>query len=230
VSTATAVLSSEEVLSRLSSADEAPLVPAGRAAYRLSKRALDIVLATAVLVAVLPVMLAVALAIKLTSRGPVFFRQLRAGLGGRPFMVYKFRTMRDGADRQRPLVLHLNHKNGPIFKIPEDPRLTRIGRFLRRSSLDELPQLFHCITGQMSLVGPRPLWVAEAERSEGPATMRTMVKPGLTGLWQISGRSELTYEQLVLLDLYYIRRRSMSLDLLILIQTIPAVITCHGAY
>lgn len=226
----TASLSSEEVLARLSSADESSLAPAGGAAYRFAKRLLDAVLSCAFLVLVSPVMLAIALAIKLTSRGPVFFRQQRAGLAGRPFMLYKFRTMREGADRERPLVSHLNRKNGPIFKIPDDPRLTRIGRFLRSSSLDEMPQLFHCITGQMSLVGPRPLWVAEAERAEGPAKLRTRVKPGLTGLWQISGRSELTYEQLVLLDLYYIRRRSTLLDLLILIQTIPAVITCHGAY
>ena len=144
--------------------------------------------------------------------------------------MYKFRTMRNGAQDERELVAHLNEQTGPVFKIAADPRVTWIGRFLRRSSIDELPQLFNVLSGKMSLVGPRPLWLPEALQSVGAARLRMRIKPGLTCLWQISGRSELTYDQWVLLDLYYIRHRSLLLDLLIIAQTIPAVLSARGAY
>jgi lipopolysaccharide/colanic/teichoic acid biosynthesis glycosyltransferase len=160
----------------------------------------------------------------------VLFKQTRGGLNGRPFTLYKFRSMRKGAEGERDLFLHLNEQSGPIFKIAEDPRLTPIGRFLRRSSLDELPQLLHCVMGQMSLVGPRPLWISETKVAGRVAEMRLRVKPGVTGLWQVCGRSELEFDELLDLDFYYIRRRSTLLDLMILVQTVPAVLTARGAY
>lgn len=206
------------------------IVPAGSLAYQTLKRFIDIVGAIALLIILLPVLLLIAVSIKLTSRGPVLFRQERAGLRGSPFTMIKFRSMRLGAENDREFLSHLNLTNGPVFKIREDPRLTSIGRFLRRSSLDELPQLFNVLKGQMSLVGPRPLWVYEAAQARGAACLRTAVKPGLTCLWQISGRSELSYEQWILLDLFYIQHRGTLLDLLILMQTLPAVLTAHGAY
>jgi lipopolysaccharide/colanic/teichoic acid biosynthesis glycosyltransferase len=124
----------------------------------------------------------------------------------------------------------LNEQDGPVFKIAADPRLTRIGRFLRRSSIDELPQLINCLLGQMSLVGPRPLWIDEACQAKGQEKFRMSVKPGLTCLWQVSGRSELSYDKWVALDLYYVHHRSLLLDAMILVQTIPAVLSARGAY
>ncbi|HOF18204.1 MAG TPA: sugar transferase [Phycisphaerae bacterium] len=198
--------------------------------YLFVKRVLDVVLALVLLAALLPLIAAIALLIKLTSRGPVLFSHLRAGRGGKPFRMFKFRSMRHGAENERPLVEHLNESDGPTFKIADDPRLTPIGKFLRRSSIDEIPQLLNVLRGEMSLVGPRPLWLPEAEKSVGAACLRTRVKPGLTCLWQISGRSELGYDEWVRLDLYYIRHRGTLLDLLIMLQTIPAVLTGRGAY
>jgi len=205
-------------------------IPPMGLAYEWTKRALDIVISAALIALLWPPMLLIAVLVKLTSRGPILFRQPRAGLNGGAFTMYKFRSMRDGAQDDRKLVEHLNQQSGPVFKIPEDPRLTGFGRFLRRSSLDELPQLFNVLRGEMTLVGPRPLWLPEAEEAAGRARLRTSVKPGLTCLWQISGRSELSYERWVELDLYYICRRSTLLDLMILGQTIPAVLTGRGAY
>ena len=207
-------------------------LPDPHGAYEGVKRVLDIVLGSAMLVALLPLGLVVAAFIKLTSRGPVIFLQTRAGRYGRPFTMLKFRTMRRGAQDDREFIEHLNELAGPVFKIRHDPRLTRIGRLLRRTSIDELPQLLNVLAGQMSLVGPRPLWLPEAERAGGdPASQaRWSVKPGLTCLWQISGRSELSYEDWVALDLYYIHHRSTLLDLLIILQTIPTVLSTRGAY
>jgi lipopolysaccharide/colanic/teichoic acid biosynthesis glycosyltransferase len=205
-------------------------VPAKSLAYECVKRILDVIISAALLVLLWPVMLSIAVLVKLASRGPVFFSQSRAGLNGEPFTMHKFRSMRNGAQDDRKLVEHLNQQSGPVFKIPEDPRLTGLGRFLRRSSLDELPQLLNVLRGEMTLVGPRPLWLPEAAKATGPARLRTKVKPGLTCLWQISGRSELTYDQWVQLDLYYIDHRGTLLDLMILVQTIPAVLTGRGAY
>jgi lipopolysaccharide/colanic/teichoic acid biosynthesis glycosyltransferase len=175
-------------------------------------------------------MLLAAALIKLTSRGPVLFKQERAARGCRPFFMYKFRTMYDGAEADREYLGHRNEQIGPVFKIERDPRITPLGRLLRITSIDELPQLVNVIAGDMSLVGPRPLWMPEARQLSGPARLRAAVKPGLTCLWQISGRSELEYPRWVELDLFYVRRRGLWLDLMILAQTFPAVLSCRGAY
>jgi lipopolysaccharide/colanic/teichoic acid biosynthesis glycosyltransferase len=172
----------------------------------------------------------VALLIKLTSRGPVIFTQTRAGLRGSPFTMYKFRSMYTGAEEARAALASRNEKSGPVFKIADDPRLTPLGRWLRKSSIDELPQLVNVLRGEMSLVGPRPLWMPEAIRVVGRARIRADVKPGLTCLWQISGRSELSYDEWVALDAYYVYHRSMWLDLMIMVQTVPAVLSARGAY
>lgn len=219
-----------QMLISLEKEGEDVVVSSGGLKYDVAKRALDLALSFFLLILCLPIMLIVALLIKLTSRGPVFFSQIRAGKNGKGFTMYKFRTMREGAEEDRIFLSHLNHQTGPVFKIADDPRLIWIGKFLRQSSIDELPQLFNVLTGRMSLVGPRPLWLPEAEQTKGAAKFRTRVKPGLTCLWQISGRSELSYEQWVLLDLYYIRNRSILLDFMIVVQTIPAVLSGHGAY
>ncbi len=219
-----------ELLARLDAQGACLLEPAGGAVYRAIKRGVDVVLSLALIAMLSPLMLVTALLVKLTSRGPVVFRQTRAGKGGRPFTMYKFRTMRVGAEDDVDFLRSRNYQNGPVFKLPEDPRLTWPGKFLRRSSIDELLQLFNVLRGEMSLVGPRPLWLPEAQRCRGAARLRTSVKPGLTCLWQISGRSELSYEQWILLDLYYIRSRSLLLDVLIMAQTLPAVLSGHGAY
>ena len=199
-------------------------------AYEITKRILDTVCVSILLALLSPLMVLAAVLIKLTSRGPVIFQQKRAGRSGKPFTMYKFRTMRVGAEEDQVFLAHHNEQDGPAFKMTNDPRLTVIGRLLRRTSIDELPQLLNVLTGKMSLVGPRPLPLQEAQKVTGQATLRTAVKPGLTCLWQISGRNELTYEERVLLDLYYIRHRSVALDLLILVRTIPAVLSCRGAY
>lgn len=203
---------------------------AGGRGYQRVKRFMDVILAALILTLAAPLMLLTAAIIKLSSRGEVIFRQTRAGLNGEPFTMFKFRTMRNGAENDRQLIAHLNVQDGPVFKIPDDPRLTPIGRFLRRSSIDELPQLLNVLMGQMSLVGPRPLWWPESTQVTGAAKFRMNIKPGLTCLWQISGRSELTYDEWVRLDLYYIRHRSTLLDALIVIQTIPAILSGHGAF
>ena len=191
---------------------------------------MDLIIGTWLLLMALPLMLLTAAVIKLTSRGPVIFRQKRVGRGGRIFTMYKFRSMQQGAEDIRPLVQDLNEKDGPVFKIRDDPRLTPTGRFVRRSSIDELPQLINVLRGEMSLVGPRPMLVDEARQDHRMARVRTAVKPGLTCLWQISGRCELSYEDWLRLDLYYLRNRGLLLDLMILVQTVPAVISGHGAY
>ncbi len=206
------------------------LLGSANGSYEALKRVLDIVLGSVLLVATLPISLLAAVAIKLTSRGTIFFKQRRIGHNGRVFTMYKFRSMRRDAEEDRPALLRDNEMSGPVFKIQKDPRVTRVGRFLRRSSIDELPQLINVLAGQMSLIGPRPLWEEEARQADGAARLRTTVKPGLTCLWQISGRSELSYEQWVHLDLYYIRHRSLFLDLMIFVQTIPAVLSARGAY
>ncbi len=198
--------------------------------YEFTKRLIDIVAGVVLLVMAMPIMIVSAVAIKITSRGGVFFGQKRAGLDGRTFTMYKFRSMYHGAEEARPVLEKLNESDGPAFKIRNDPRVTPLGRFLRRSSIDELPQLINVLAGQMSLVGPRPLPVSEADNVRGKARMRTSVKPGLTCLWQISGRNELTFRQWAALDLYYIRHRSLFLDLMIIVQTIPAVLSARGAY
>lgn len=198
--------------------------------YLSIKRFLDVAITLAAMPLVLPLLGMIAVAIKLSSPGPVFFAQLRAGMTGRPFRCLKFRSMIANAESQRAAVEHLNLTKGPTFKVPDDPRVTRLGRFLRRSSLDELPQLLHVLSGKMSLVGPRPLPLKEVRIDRPAERIRLCVKPGLTGLWQVSGRSEIPYDEWIELDAYYARYRSSLLDLQIILQTLPAVLSARGAY
>jgi lipopolysaccharide/colanic/teichoic acid biosynthesis glycosyltransferase len=173
----------------------------------------------------------IALAIKLTSKGPVIFRQARGGKNGRPFSMFKFRTMRTDAEMQREELQRFNVMSGPVFKVENDPRVTAVGRFLRKTSLDELPQLFNVLLGDMSLVGPRPLPMYEVERIEATAHRRRLsMKPGITCLWQISGRNNVTsFDRWVALDLEYIDNWSPLLDVRILLKTIPVVLFGWGA-
>ena len=198
--------------------------------YNVTKRLCDVVLSLVALILLSPVFLLTAIVVFLASPGPVFFKQQRAGKAGKPFTMYKFRTMQVNAQASRDEIEDLNCQTGPVFKAPNDPRLIKLGKFLRRSSLDELPQFFNVLKGDMSIVGPRPLWIKEAKNIEGAAKFRTLVKPGLTCIWQISGRSSMSYEQWILLDLFYINNRSIMLDFLIVMQTIPAVLTGYGAF
>jgi len=197
---------------------------------RMAKRALDVIAAfLAIVLAALP-MICIALAIRLTSPGPILFRQGRVGKGGRLFISYKFRSMYVDAEDRLAEVKHLNQADGPIFKIHKDPRITAAGRFLRRTSLDELPQLFNALKGEMSLVGPRPALMTEVLKYEPWQMDRLTVRPGLTGLWQVSGRSDLPFEAMMRLDLEYIRRWSLWFDVWLLIRTLPAVLSGRGAY
>src|SRR5690606_2016373 len=194
------------------------------------KRALDIALSLTLLVLLAPVFLVVAVLIKLDSPGPVFFLQQRRGLNKRPFRMIKFRTMRQDAERLLVTVAAMNEEFGPAFKIRNDPRVTRVGRYLRRTSIDELPQLINVLRGEMSLVGPRPLFHWEYDRIQEPwIKRRCSVKPGLTGLWQVSGRSDLPFDKRIALDLHYIDHWSIRLDFRILARTIPAVMSGKGA-
>jgi exopolysaccharide biosynthesis polyprenyl glycosylphosphotransferase len=196
----------------------------------LVKRLGDLVAVGLTAPLILPVIAAIALAIKLDSPGPVFFLQDRVGFGKRRFRMLKFRTMVEGAERMQAALEHLNEAEGPIFKIARDPRITRVGRFLRRTSLDELPQVFHVLTGEMSLVGPRPMSVRDVSLFDrGIQRKRFSVRPGLTCLWQISGRSQLPFSRWLELDLYYIDHWSLGLDAKILVKTIPAVLRGTGA-
>jgi exopolysaccharide biosynthesis polyprenyl glycosylphosphotransferase len=197
---------------------------------RFGKRALDLAGATLGLVIAAPLMLLAAIAIKVESRGPVFYRSTRVGRGGRPFTFFKLRSMVNGADRHRHHLSHLNECDGPVFKISRDPRVTAVGRFLRTTSLDELPQLWNVLRGDMSLVGPRPPLPEEVSHYQPWQMRRLDVRPGLTCLWQISGRSRIGFEEWMRLDLEYIHRRSLRLDLQILLRTIPAVLSREGAY
>jgi exopolysaccharide biosynthesis polyprenyl glycosylphosphotransferase len=196
------------------------------------KRALDLVLCVAGLLLVWPLFALIAIAIKLDSRGPVLFRQVRAGVGGRPFDMYKFRTMVHDADRLKVHLAHLNESGDPrLFKIRMDPRVTRVGRLLRRTSLDELPQLLNVIRGDMSLVGPRPFFPGDLDGYEEHHFERLLVLPGITGLWQVSGRSDVVdFEEVVRLDAKYIREWTVKLDLMILARTLPAAFGRGGAY
>jgi exopolysaccharide biosynthesis polyprenyl glycosylphosphotransferase len=194
-----------------------------------AKRVLDIVGSAVLLVAGLPLFVVLALIVKATSSGPVIFRQERAGFHGRRFLMYKFRTMVKDAERMRDQVSHLNDRAGPVFKAAADPRLTRAGRVLRKFSLDELPQLVNVIKGDMSLVGPRPLPVYEARQIKGALRRRLAMRPGITGLWQVSGRDAVDFEGWMQMDLHYVDRWSLGLDLEILLRTIPVVIRGEGA-
>jgi exopolysaccharide biosynthesis polyprenyl glycosylphosphotransferase len=194
------------------------------------KRTFDLIGASLILLAASPVLGAIALAVKLSSRGPVIYRSVRPGIGGAPFACFKFRTMYRDADQRQADLESLNEANGAIFKIRHDPRLTPVGRILRRFSLDELPQLANVVRGEMSLVGPRPLPMRDFERLENWHKKRYLVLPGITGLWQVSGRSDLDFDDLVRLDFLYLERWSPFLDLTILLKTVPAVLGRRGAY
>lgn len=194
------------------------------------KRGFDILVSGLLLVLFSPILLAVALAVRTTSKGSVFFLSPRPGLGGESFNCIKFRTMVTNAEALQDELEEHNEADGAIFKIREDPRLTPPGSFLRRWSLDELPQLFNVLKGDMSLVGPRPLPHRDYERLEEWHKKRYLVLPGLTGLWQVSGRSELEFDDLVRLDFLYIERWSVFLDIVIMLRTIPAVVRKRGAY
>ena len=195
------------------------------------KRAVDVTGAVLGLILLAPVLLLLAAIIKLDSRGPAIFRHRRVGTGGRPFWMLKFRTMVDGAEEMKPLVAHLNHSGDPrLFKIPNDPRISRVGGWMRRWSLDELPQLWNVLTGEMSLVGPRPFPESDFMEYQVHHFARLGAKPGITGLWQVNGRSSLVdFEEVVALDTRYVRDWSVLLDLKILLQTVPAVIRRRGA-
>ena len=194
------------------------------------KRLFDVVVSGAMLLICLPVLLLVALAIRISSEGPVFFRQTRLGLGKREFQIYKFRTMVVNASSMMQQIEHLNETAGPTFKLKNDPRVTRVGSFLRKSSLDELPQLINVLKGDMSLVGPRPLPLRDyAGFSEDRHRRRFSVKPGITCLWQVMGRSSILFDEWMALDSQYIDQRTFWLDLKILVQTVPAVLRGSGA-
>jgi exopolysaccharide biosynthesis polyprenyl glycosylphosphotransferase len=195
------------------------------------KRLLDIFASSVLLVALAPIFGLVALLIKLDSPGPVLFRQDRVGLHKRRFSLFKFRTMVQGAEHQQLLLESRNQANGPVFKIKDDPRITRVGQFLRHYSIDELPQLFNVLKGDMSLVGPRPLPVRDIERIDTHWHKRRLsMKPGVTCLWQVNGRSNVNFDRWVRMDLEYIDNWSLGLDLKILVKTIPAVLKGSGAY
>jgi len=194
------------------------------------KRSFDFLGALLLLLVLSPLLLVMAVAVAITSRGGVFYRSIRPGIGGEPFACIKFRTMRSDADQMQADLESLNEASGALFKIRRDPRLTRVGRLLRRFSLDELPQLFNVVRGQMSLVGPRPLPQRDFDQLEDWHKKRYLVLPGMTGLWQVSGRSELDFDDLVRLDFLYLERWSVGLDLTILLKTIPAVLSRRGAF
>ena len=194
------------------------------------KRTFDLAVSVGVVVVGLPLWLAIAAAIKLDSRGPVLYRDRRIGLGEREFPMLKFRTMRVGADRLQSELEERNEADGPLFKIRRDPRVTRVGALLRRFSIDEIPQVLNVLRGEMSLVGPRPLPLRDYRLLEHWHRKRYLVLPGMTGLWQIAGRSELSFDDLVRLDFYYLENWSLWLDVTILLKTIPAVLRARGAY
>ncbi|HEX7290916.1 MAG TPA: sugar transferase [Conexibacter sp.] len=194
------------------------------------KRTFDVIGATLLLLALSPLLAAIALAIKLTSRGPVLYRSARPGMGGAPFDCLKFRTMREDAEHSQAELEALNEMDGALFKIRDDPRTTPVGRLLRRFSLDELPQLVNVVRGEMSLVGPRPLPLRDFAQLEEWHKKRYLVLPGITGLWQVSGRAELDFDDLVRLDFLYLERWSVALDLVILLKTVPAVLMRRGAF
>lgn len=194
------------------------------------KRILDLLLATMALIMLLPVMVFTAIAIKVESPGPVIFRQTRVGKWGKPFTCYKFRSMCIDAEAQKPALLNQNEVDGPIFKMQVDPRVTRVGRIIRKLSIDELPQLMNVFKGEMSLVGPRPPVPHEVNQYHFDHLRRLDAVPGLTGLQQVSGRSDLPFDRWVELDLQYISQQSLRKDIEILLKTIPAVILGRGAY
>ena len=199
---------------------------------RALKRSFDILASGAGLLVISPILLAAAIAIKLDTKGPIFFRQLRHGRGGREFRIVKFRSMVADAEAKRFDIAHLNEMEGggPLFKVADDPRITRVGAFLRKTSIDELPQLWNVLKGEMSLVGPRPFVIHESEQITGWASRRLETTPGITGLWQVLGRNDIPFEEMVKLDYVYVTNWSLWWDIKILVQTLPVVLNRRGAY
>jgi lipopolysaccharide/colanic/teichoic acid biosynthesis glycosyltransferase len=206
------------------------LAPTRSFYLRCGKRVLDLAGVALGTLLLAPVLLAIALAIKVNSTGPILYRSRRVGEGGRVFSFWKFRSMVRNAEMLRDELVHLNEVDGPVFKMARDPRITRVGAFLRRSSLDELPQLWNVWRGDMSLVGPRPPIPEEVIQYQAWQMRRLSVRPGLTCLWQVSGRSCVGFDEWMRMDLAYIDRRSLRLDLSILLRTVPAVLSGKGAY
>jgi len=194
------------------------------------KRAMDITVSSVLMVVLAPLLLLVAAAVKLTTPGAALFQQTRVGLNGNTFSMYKFRTMAEGAEASQGLLAGQNEAGNILFKIRNDPRITELGRIMRRTSLDELPQLFNVLMGEMSLVGPRPAVPGEVARYTPKMLQRLFVKPGMTGIWQVSGRSEIPHLRAFALDIWYANKWSVVLDLAILINTIPAVLSRRGAF
>jgi len=196
----------------------------------VAKRAFDLLVGGVMFLCFLPLLAVMAIVIKLDSRGPVFFRQERMGRGGKSFMILKFRSMDLGAEELREELSDQNECSGPLFKMKCDPRVTRVGEFMRRWSIDELPQIINVMKGDMSLVGPRPLWVEEARQVHGWTMKRLDITPGITGLWQVLGRSDIPFDEMVKLDYMYVTGWSLSWDIKLLLQTVPAVLAKRGAY
>lgn len=194
------------------------------------KRAIDVAVSLIAMLVFIPLTAIIAAGIKLSSKGPVLFKQPRVGQNGRPFILYKFRSMYENADEIKQSLGHMNEAEGPIFKIKRDPRITKLGAILRKTSLDELPQFINVLRGEMSLVGPRPPLPLEVDKYTDYQRGRLAVRPGLTCLWQVQGRSSVSFDRWVELDLEYIRRQSLLLDLTILLKTIPAVLKGTGAW
>lgn len=206
-----------------------PSVPESLA-YRVSRRLFDLFFGSLILLLVAPVVPLLVAMVRLDSPGPVLYRQARVGQGGRRFMFYKFRSMYAGSDRRLEELTARNEQSGPVFKMRDDPRITPVGRFLRRSSLDEIPQILNVLKGDMSIVGPRPALPAEVAKYEPWQRRRLDARPGLTCLWQISGRSHIGFDEWMRLDLEYLRTRSLWTDAVILAKTVPAVMARRGAY
>jgi exopolysaccharide biosynthesis polyprenyl glycosylphosphotransferase len=204
--------------------------PQYQGAKRIQKRAFDFCFAVAALTFSLPILLITALAIKMTSKGPVFYSSERIGIDGRPFSMLKFRTMVEDADDELANLVSANESDGLLFKIRDDPRIIPVGRFLRRFSIDELPQFINVLRQEMSVVGPRPPLRREVEMYDDDVQRRLLVKPGVTGLWQVSGRSDLPWDKAVRLDLSYVDNWSMVGDILIIAKTLRAVFMHEGAY
>jgi exopolysaccharide biosynthesis polyprenyl glycosylphosphotransferase len=216
--------------------DERSVSQLGKTKARLSpviaviRRGLDISISLVLLFVLFPVFVFLAILVKSDSKGPVLFKQYRVGKKGQLFWFYKFRSMVIDAEARRAALEAMNEASGPLFKMKNDPRITRCGRWMRKYSIDELPQLINVLKGDMSLVGPRPALPAEVEQYDEFQRGRLAVKPGITGLWQVSGRSDLSFEQSVALDIEYIDRQSLGLDLMILLKTFGAVVKGRGAY
>ena len=204
--------------------------PNRRFTYRFIKRTADIVFSLFGLIALSPLFVLIAVAVASEREGGVIFRQARAGWRNQPFTMYKFRTMVKNAAALREEMEQFNELDGPAFKMKNDPRITKVGRFLRRTSLDELPQLYNVLKGDMSLVGPRPLPTYESEKCNEDQLQRLLVKPGITCYWQACGRNDMSFDEWMSLDLRYIREQSLRTDAVILLQTVKAVLSGRGAY